>query len=184
MVKHRIIPIPPSHCSTPLKFLENPCNVTGSKTSKHSTNHLGGNEAEGSKGQSASLRLRSVEGSTTRGSSYGGGSSNTSGTSSNSGSKRPPSMASSCCGTKKQKLNGNYANSNGHCTGGGSSGKGSMTNGHTNGYLTNGHATDGGDGNQSSIGSMSEMCFYCFEVLHRELNQLEEPRTPSFTNDP
>lgn len=96
-----------------------------------------------------------------------------------------PSMASSCCGTKKQKLNGNYSNTNGHCSGegsrgSGSSGNGPMLNGH-NGYLTNGHLNDG---NQSMVGSMPEMCFYCFEVLYRELHSLEEPRTPSFTNDP
>lgn len=98
-------------------------------------------------------------------------------------------MASSCCGTKKQKLNGNYSSTNGHCSGegngnrtgaGGSSGNGPMLNGH-NGYLSNGHLNDA---SQSMAGSMPEMCFYCFEVLYRELHNLEEPRTPSFTNDP
>lgn len=39
-------------------------------------------------------------------------------------------------------------------------------------------------GQTSMIGSMPEMCFFCFEVLYRELHNLEEPRTPCFTNDP
>lgn len=92
-------------------------------------------------------------------------------------------MSSSCCGTKKQKLNGNYSNSNGHCSGEGgkASGNGTVMNGH-NGYLTNGHSHDVGHSSMSA--QMPEMCFYCFEVLYRELNNLEEPRTPSFTNDP
>lgn len=94
-------------------------------------------------------------------------------------------MASSCCGTKKQKLNGTYSNANGHCSsegnrGGGSSSNGPISNG-LNGYLTNGHLHDA---NQSMISSMPEMCFYCFEVLYRELHNLDEPRTPSFTNEP
>lgn len=87
-------------------------------------------------------------------------------------------MSSSCCGTKKQKLNGNYANSNGHCSGEGSNG--TVMNGGHNGYLTNGH----GNESSSMAAQMPEMCFYCFEVLYRELNNLEEPRSPSFTNDP
>lgn len=94
-------------------------------------------------------------------------------------------MSSSCCGTKKQKLNGSYSNTNGHCSGegnrGGGSGNGPLANGH-NGYLTtNGHLNDA---SQSMASSMPEMCFYCFEVLYRELHNLEEPHTPSFTNDP
>lgn len=91
-------------------------------------------------------------------------------------------MSSSCCGTKKQKLNGNYSNANGHCSGeGGKTGNGTVMNGGHNGYLSNGHSND----HQSSMAAqMPEMCFYCFEVLYRELNNLEEPRTPSFTNDP
>lgn len=162
--------------------------MTDTKTSNQRSNRFGGNEAEGSQGQqSASERLRSevrIEEDTPKST----GSKDGDASSSNS-SKRPSSMASSCCGTKKQKLNGNYSNANGHCTDGnsgrgGSSGKGSMVNGHTNGYLTNGHANAGSDGGQSMIDSMPEMCFYCFEVLYRELNQLEEPRTPSFTNEP
>lgn len=93
-------------------------------------------------------------------------------------------MSSSCCGTKKQKLNGNYSNANGHCSGEGgkTAGNGSVMNGsgHNgyNGY--NGHSNE----HQSMAVQMPEMCFYCFEVLYRELNNLEEPRTPSFTNDP
>ncbi|XP_055586296.1 uncharacterized protein CG5902 [Uranotaenia lowii] len=95
-------------------------------------------------------------------------------------------MSSSCCGTKKQKMNGNYSNANGNCSGeGGSNHTTSMSNGH-NGYMSNGHCgNDAAAGHSSSLGaSMPDMCFFCFEVLYRELNNLEEPRSPSFTNDP
>uniref|UniRef100_A0A182TF35 AMMECR1 domain-containing protein n=1 Tax=Anopheles melas TaxID=34690 RepID=A0A182TF35_9DIPT len=51
-----------------------------------------------------------------------------------------------------------------------------MVNGHGNHHLSQQQS--------SMIGSMPDMCFYCFEVLYRELHNLEEPRTPCFTNDP
>lgn len=126
-------------------------------------------------------------------------------------------MSSSCCGTKKQKLNGTYVTTNGYCSssssssGRGSNGDDATANNHTyNGRtdggqqltsssssaaIYNGHCVPGGgyvanglselmSEQQSMINSMPEMCFYCFEVLYRELHNLEEPRTPCFTNDP
>uniref|UniRef100_A0A2M4BVI0 AMMECR1 domain-containing protein n=2 Tax=Anopheles marajoara TaxID=58244 RepID=A0A2M4BVI0_9DIPT len=128
-------------------------------------------------------------------------------------------MSSSCCGTKKQKLNGTYPASNGYCStartvngegDGGSQGfycRGNdqlqqqqqqqqvACNGHNDGgsssYLMNGrggqvdHQPHHHQQQQRSIiGSMPDMCFYCFEVLYRELHNMEEPRSPNFTNDP
>ncbi|XP_011505395.1 PREDICTED: uncharacterized protein CG5902 [Ceratosolen solmsi marchali] len=49
-------------------------------------------------------------------------------------------MATSCCGTKKQKLNNSIV--------------------------------------------LPEMGFYCFDVLFCQLNQLEPPKSPNFSNDP
>ncbi|XP_055682769.1 uncharacterized protein CG5902 [Lutzomyia longipalpis] len=78
------------------------------------------------------------------------------------------SSSSSCCGTKKQKLNfqekkgNNYVHQNGH---------GGMTNGHTN-----------GESLMESIAS-PDMCFFCFEVLYCELNNIEGPADPQFTNE-
>lgn len=85
-------------------------------------------------------------------------------------------MASSCCGTKKQKMNGfnnhNQTDEKQHA----------HTNGHskTNGHLTNGHSNGHLYTEQVAV---PEMCFYCFEVLNAELNNAEPPATPLFTND-
>ncbi|KFB40113.1 AGAP000328-PA-like protein [Anopheles sinensis] len=125
-------------------------------------------------------------------------------------------MASSCCGTKKQKLNGTYAGTNGYSStsssssssGRGSNGDEGVTNNHhcngriggnnqyggtqgsndhsvtpAGGYMPNGHGGLLND-QKSMVNSMPDMCFYCFEVLYRELHNMEEPRTPCFTNDP
>ncbi|XP_058817594.1 uncharacterized protein CG5902-like [Topomyia yanbarensis] len=86
-------------------------------------------------------------------------------------------MASRYYGNKKQKMNGDYMSTNGY--GEMSRGNRSTVNGHHR-YLTNGHTSDDAP---SMANSMSEMCFYCFDVLYRELYNLEEPRRPSFTND-
>ncbi|XP_055713993.1 uncharacterized protein CG5902 [Phlebotomus papatasi] len=70
--------------------------------------------------------------------------------------------SSSCCGTKKQKLNNQpFVHQNGH----------SMTNGHSN-----------GDALMESIAS-PDMCFFCFEVLYCELNNIDGPAEPQFTNE-
>ncbi|XP_052867480.1 uncharacterized protein CG5902-like [Anopheles cruzii] len=101
-------------------------------------------------------------------------------------------MSSNCCGTKKQKLNGTYAATNGYCSTCGTSvgdqnhicrGTSQQTN--YNGdvaYQQNGRSPL--PSQPSTIIAMSDMCFYCFEVLYRELHDLEEPRTPNFSNDP
>uniref|UniRef100_U5EU58 AMMECR1 domain-containing protein n=1 Tax=Corethrella appendiculata TaxID=1370023 RepID=U5EU58_9DIPT len=70
-------------------------------------------------------------------------------------------MASNCCGTKKQKLNSNnYSNTNGHSSNG-------LMNGHQN----------------SLQSSMTDMCFFCFEVLSAVLNNTDDPKSPNFTNE-
>lgn len=126
-------------------------------------------------------------------------------------------MSSSCCGTKKQKLNGTFPPTNGYCSssssssGRGSNGDDATANNHNyhahhaggqhslpppsssvghndhagtgGGYMPNGHNGLMSE-QQTMMNSMPEMCFYCFEVLYRELHNLDEPHTPCFTNDP
>ncbi|KAJ6637088.1 hypothetical protein Bhyg_09814 [Pseudolycoriella hygida] len=57
----------------------------------------------------------------------------------------------------------------------------------TNGYsATNGHSSSNGFCNGSEAVDMvavPEMCFYCFHVLDAELNNLDVPNEPNFTND-
>lgn len=88
-------------------------------------------------------------------------------------------MASSCCGTKKQRMDGElcihnnqYGKMNGH----------SLTNGQSN-NLTNGHGTSNGYSLVEQVSS-HDMCFYCFEVLYRELHRLDGPTPPNFTDEP
>ncbi|KAF4517591.1 hypothetical protein B566_EDAN008580 [Ephemera danica] len=69
---------------------------------------------------------------------------------------RAAKMSSSCCGTKKQKLNHNPG----------------INGGPSNGLrLTN------------SMVAHPEMCFFCFDVLYCHLHSLEQPRPPAFCND-
>uniref|UniRef100_A0A6M2DHH1 AMMECR1 domain-containing protein n=1 Tax=Xenopsylla cheopis TaxID=163159 RepID=A0A6M2DHH1_XENCH len=68
-------------------------------------------------------------------------------------------MAAGCCGTKKQKLN--------HCS------NSSQCNGDS--HLTN--------GDRKVIVAVSEMCFFCFDVLYCHLHNLDNPKNPLFTND-
>jgi len=58
-------------------------------------------------------------------------------------------------------------------------------NGHlkTNGHTSNGHGHGHTNGHISDQVAVPEMCFYCFDVLNAELNNLESPATPSFTNN-
>lgn len=83
----------------------------------------------------------------------------------------------SCCDSKKQKMsNHNHAHhSNGH-----SHSNGNSHNGHMNGF--NGAVTNGVSKHESEV-AVPEMCFFCFEVLHCELNNIEGPPEPNFTND-
>uniref|UniRef100_A0A0K8TPT0 AMMECR1 domain-containing protein n=1 Tax=Tabanus bromius TaxID=304241 RepID=A0A0K8TPT0_TABBR len=124
-------------------------------------------------------------------------------------------MASSCCGTKKQKLN-NYASTNGISMNTGSSSVGgggysnhnhhhhNQNNHHhhnhnnrqpqdRNAVMTNGHHSyhNGGPLPPISNGlppmeqiAVPDMCFFCFEVLYCELNSIDGPSDPCFTNDP
>lgn len=81
----------------------------------------------------------------------------------------------SCCDSKKQKMsNHNHAHSNGH------SHNGNSHNGHMNGF--NGAATNGVSKHESEV-AIPDMCLFCFEVLHCELNNIEGPPEPNFTND-
>lgn len=86
-------------------------------------------------------------------------------------------MASSCCGTKKQKLN-NHCNHNGHAP-----------MGQHNGYIThNGHGHGHSNGYPVSEIPIDQiavpaMCLFCFEVLYCELNSIDGPSEPTFTND-
>lgn len=130
-------------------------------------------------------------------------------------------MASSCCGTKKQRMNNqqcnhnhgnNFSKTNGHSSTL-TNGTSALTNGHstqltnghsapltnghsapltnghsaplTNGHsnhLTNGHSHHNGTGGVDQVAN-HDMCFFCFEVLYCELNRIDGPQEPSFTND-
>lgn len=80
-------------------------------------------------------------------------------------------MASSCCGTKKQKLN--HCNHNGHPP-------------QMNNYANhNGHAQTNGHLERSTEKiAVPAMCLFCFDVLYCELNNIDGPKDPTFTNDP
>lgn len=85
-------------------------------------------------------------------------------------------MASSCCGTKKQKMNNqscNHAKTNGH-------GPSSLSHNH-HAANHNGICPNGYDGVEQVANP--EMCFFCFEVLYCELYRLNEPSEPSCTDD-
>lgn len=74
-----------------------------------------------------------------------------------------------------------YGSMNGG-SGSGSSGQhchmnGGLTNGHHNGHMPNGIKP------MDQV-ALPEMCFFCFEVLYCELNNIEGPGQPPFTNDP
>lgn len=73
----------------------------------------------------------------------------------------------------------NHAKSNGHLLTNGHSS--TLTNGH-NGHLTNGHAIQNGHNAVDQV-SNKDMCFFCFEVLSHELNRLDGPPKPTFTDD-
>jgi len=97
-------------------------------------------------------------------------------------------MSSSCCGTKKQRMNNqnsnhtqvNHAKTNGHSSG--SSDKS------THNHSTNNHATNhngvcsNGYGGVEQVAS-PEMCFFCFETLHRELFRIDDQPEANFTNE-
>jgi len=100
-------------------------------------------------------------------------------------------MASGCCGTKKQKFSQNQQEMmNGHDHGRHSDGAGSNASaqvnghGHMNGHgsvvpLHNGVSRLPHDDRIASL----EMCYFCFDVLYTNLNSMEPPKTPNFTND-
>lgn len=96
-------------------------------------------------------------------------------------------MSSSCCGAKKQKM------SNSHYNHGHSSTNHAKTNGHAGASTQNNvgnhnHATNhngvcsNGYGDVEQVAN-AEMCFYCFEVLHRELYRTDDPLEANFTNE-
>lgn len=84
----------------------------------------------------------------------------------------------SCCDSKKQKMNNqtnhNHAHTNGH-----SHNNGNSHNGHMNGF----NGVNGVSKHLSEDVALPEMCLFCFEVLHCELNNIEGPPEPNFTND-
>lgn len=95
-------------------------------------------------------------------------------------------MSSSCCGTKKQRMNNqqcnqtqsNHAKCNGNSSG--------ASNSHN--HLTNNHATNhNGVCSNGYLGveqvASPEMCFFCFEVLYRELYRLDDSPEANFTNE-
>lgn len=67
---------------------------------------------------------------------------------------------------------------------GGSSSAMGLTNGH-HGQQLNGICRPicNGYGDQEQI-AIPDMCFFCFEVLYCELNNIDGPAEPRFTNDP
>ena len=101
-------------------------------------------------------------------------------------------MASGCCGTKKQKLSQNQQEKvmNGHDHGRYGEGLGSSSSTQMNGHNhMNGHGSVMPLHNGMSrlphddrIAS-PEMCYFCFDVLYTNLNNLEPPKTPTFTNE-
>lgn len=77
---------------------------------------------------------------------------------------------------------GSSSSSHAHMNGGGSGGShchmnGGLTNGHHNGHIPNGIKP------MDQV-ALPDMCFFCFEVLYCELNNIEGPGQPQFTNDP
>lgn len=96
-------------------------------------------------------------------------------------------MSSSCCGTKKQRMNNhscnhaqsssNHAKMNGHAS---SSTPNNIGN-HNHATNHNGVCSNGyGDVEQVAN---AEMCFFCFEVLHRELYRVDDQPEANFTNE-
>ncbi|XP_055909165.1 uncharacterized protein CG5902 [Eupeodes corollae] len=78
------------------------------------------------------------------------------------------------------------SSSHAHMNGGGG-GSGSQSHCHMNGVLTNGHHHNGHVANgikPMDQVALPDMCFFCFEVLYCELNNIEGPGQPQFTNDP
>lgn len=76
-----------------------------------------------------------------------------------------------------QQCNHAHAKSNGH----------SSTNGIDN-HVMNNHATNHNGVCSNDLGGVEqiaspEMCFFCFEVLHRELYRIDDPPLANFTND-
>lgn len=55
------------------------------------------------------------------------------------------------------------------------------TNGHHAGNHNNGVCPNGYNGVEQI--ASPEMCFYCFEVLHRELYRIDDAPEANFTND-
>lgn len=93
-------------------------------------------------------------------------------------------MASNCCGTKKQKMNNQQCNMNGQMnnhgkTNGFSSTSSTLMNHHANSH--NGVCSNGYNGVEQVANP--EMCFFCFEVLYRELYRLDDAPEPNFTNE-
>lgn len=77
---------------------------------------------------------------------------------------------------------GSSSSSQAHMNGGGAShyhmNGGGMSNGHhQNGHLPNGIKP------MDQV-ALPDMCFFCFEVLYCELNNIEGPGQPQFTNEP
>ena len=81
-------------------------------------------------------------------------------------------------------MSNHYHNHNSYNSGGSSSGSNQVyTNGDSNHHqgvvrLTNGYALKPLDNV-----AVPDMCLFCFEVLDCELNNMEGPGTPPFTND-
>lgn len=92
-------------------------------------------------------------------------------------------MSSSCCGAKKQKMN------NINCNHGSSSNHHGKMNGHAGASTQNhNHATNHNGVCSNGYGDVEqvanpEMCFFCFEVLHRELYRTDDPLEANFTNE-
>lgn len=104
-------------------------------------------------------------------------------------------MSSTCCGSKKQRMNNsscnhaqspssssstNHAKMNGHSSSSTQNNVGNHNHAHHatnhNGVCSNGY----GDVEQVAN---AEMCFFCFEVLHRELYRVDDSPEANFTNE-
>lgn len=98
-------------------------------------------------------------------------------------------MSSSCCGTKKQRMNNqncnhtqvNHAKTNGHSSGSSDKSAHNHSTNHHHATNHNGVCSNGYDGVEQV--ASAEMCFFCFETLHRELFRVDDQPEANFTND-
>lgn len=96
-------------------------------------------------------------------------------------------MSSTCCGSKKQRMNNSTCNhtpsSSNHAKMNGHSSSSTQNNVGNHNHATNHNGVcSNGYGDVEQVAN-AEMCFFCFEVLHRELYRLDDMPEANFTNE-